>query len=255
MHRAFHAAPELLPDQLLTLSPDESRHIGTTLRLTPGREIGIFNGLGWEGTAVLEAVERGRPCVARVIQVRQIPEPPFRITLAQVLPRTTRFDWLLQKATELGVHTVAPLLGDHSVARPKERPSKAERWEQILIAACKQSGNNRIPRLAPLQSVKTFLERLPPNEFTLIAALQEDALPLWAWIDRFQEQLPALPSSATLLVGPEGDFSAAESALARAAGCRPLALTATVLRSETAAIHAVSILQYELERRHALAAQ
>jgi 16S rRNA (uracil1498-N3)-methyltransferase len=254
MHRAFHDEPEFFPDQELTLSPEESRHITQSLRLGPGQEIELFNGKGHVGRGVLISSTKARDCVVQMAECHKDPPSDVRITLAQVLPRTSKFEWILQKAAELGVHTIVPLLGENSVARPAQKPTKAERWEHILISACKQSGNNFVPELAPIQSVADFLEQPPDVDLPLIASLQDHPRPLWEWVEDYRSQHGS-PHSAMVMIGPEGDFSVREYDKAREAGVHSLSLTETVLRSETAAIHAVSLLVYELNRQRSLAAK
>ncbi|MCX7915455.1 MAG: RsmE family RNA methyltransferase, partial [Verrucomicrobiae bacterium] len=144
----------------------------------------------------------------------------------------------------LGVAEVYPLISDRTVV---EAAGKTERWRAIALEACKQSGNNWLPVIHPPQPVSSFLQNLPTVELRLIASLQPDARALKTILAEETSGSRSLPASVLVLVGPEGDFTPAELALAKAAGCRPLSLGPLVLRSETAALYTLSIVHHELQ--------
>ena len=153
-------------------------------------------------------------------------------------------DLIIQKATELGASEIVPILTERAVVRLKEDrgAGKQERWEKIALNAAKQCGAAWLPKIAPVQTLKDFLAARRAFGALLVCALDETALPIGEAI----QAIKARPvSSVGVLVGPEGDFSAAEMEFIRAAGAVSVSLGGSVLRSETAAIYALSILRYE----------
>ena len=153
---------------------------------------------------------------------------------------------IVQKATELGVSAIVPLISERTVVKFDSNNSKADRWCEIALEACKQCGNNWLPEILPPQKASSFLNAPGKFGLKLIASLQPDAKPLKTILS----DAPALAGSGVasilLLIGPEGDFTAAELDLARSAGCVPLSLGPLTLRAETAALYALSILHHEL---------
>jgi 16S rRNA (uracil1498-N3)-methyltransferase len=165
------------------------------------------------------------------------------ITLAQAIPKGKQMDFIVQKATELGAARIAPLFSDRTVVQLDVRDAgkKREKWREIAIEACKQCGQNRLPEIALPQTPKSFFEKQESAELMLIASLQPDAR-------RIKSVLADQPSprSVCVLVGPEGDFTPAEVALAKSKGCRPVTLGPIILRAETAALYCLSVLAHEL---------
>jgi 16S rRNA (uracil1498-N3)-methyltransferase len=153
-------------------------------------------------------------------------------------------DLIVQKATELGVATIVPLVSDRTLVKLDEDSKKVERWREIALESCKQCGNNWLPEIQSPQKAHDFLATLPQYDLKLIASLQPGAKPLKKILGD-----SAKPSSILILIGPEGDFTPAEISLAKSAGCLPLSLGPLVLRAETAAIYTLSILHHELQNR------
>jgi 16S rRNA (uracil1498-N3)-methyltransferase len=160
-------------------------------------------------------------------------------------------DLILQKATELGVTAIVPLISERTVVQAAgEGSNRLARWRSIVLEACKQCGNNWLPAVAAPVNAREFLAGLAPvvedRELRLIGSLQPDARPLKAILAERPRTGDAAPA-ALVVIGPEGDFTPAELIDARAAGCRPLSLGPLVLRSDTAAFYALSILHHELQ--------
>ena len=154
-------------------------------------------------------------------------------------------DLIIQKATELGASEIVPVLTERAVVRLKEDrgAGKQDRWEKIALNAAKQCGAAWLPKIAPVQTLKDFLAARRAFGALFVCALDENARPIGEAI----QAIRARPvSSVGVLVGPEGDFSAAEMEFIRAVGAISVSLGGSVLRSETAAIYALSILRYEL---------
>jgi 16S rRNA (uracil1498-N3)-methyltransferase len=230
MHRFF------LPDfQQLVLSAAEAHHATHVLRLKPGDTVNVFDGRGHE--AQCRVGEAGKLVL---LQQSSTPPLPRRVTLAQAVPKKN-MDLIVEKATELGVTAIIPLLSERTIVQLDENARKLERWRDIALESCKQCGNNWLPVIEPPRKVPAFLADTGPFDLKLIASLQPGAQPLQAILGETR------PQSVLVLIGPEGDFTPAEISSAKNAGCWPLSLGPLVLRAETAAIYALSILHHELQ--------
>lgn len=241
MHR-FYLAPNEWNAASPALDEGESHHVLDVLRFGPGDHVTVFDGEGGEARGDIVAVDGGK------IRLRLGPKTqsqplPCAITLAQAIPKGKHMDFIVQKATELGAARVAPLFSDRTIVQldVKDAEKKRDKWREIAIEACKQCGQNRVPEIAVPRSPKTFFEKQEPSELMLIASLQPDA----RRIKSVLADLPP-PRSVCVFVGPEGDFTPAELALAKSKGCRPITLGPIILRTETAALYCLSVLAHEL---------
>ena len=227
----------------VTLGEDESHHLLHVLRVKAGQKVEVFNGEGGTGLAAVETA--GRDAVAvRILERSEQKRPAVQFALIQALPREQKMDLIIQKATELGASEILPITTEHAVVHLKQDRSegKRERWEKIALNAAKQCGTAWLPKIAPAQALPTFLAARHKFDALLVCALDEKTRPIRDTI----QSIKARPvSSVGVLVGPEGDFSAAEMESIRAAGALPVSLGGSVLRSETAAIYALSVLRYE----------
>jgi len=160
------------------------------------------------------------------------------------VPKGKNMDLIVQKAVELGAARIAPLLSDRTVVQLEgnDTDRKRSKWQAVALEACKQCGQNHLPEVSEPLTVRAFLEREEKKGLLLIASLQPDARP----IKTVLAEHGAAPSAATILVGPEGDFTPAEIALAKSHGCLPVTLGPIILRTETAAIYCLSVLAHEL---------
>jgi 16S rRNA (uracil1498-N3)-methyltransferase len=232
----------------MTLENGEAHHCADVLRLDQKSKVAVFDGRGTETTAEVVAVERGR---VRLRSLSTSRTEPLRcsVTLAQAVPKGKKMDTIVQKATELGVSRIVPLLSERTVVQVEmeEAQKKREKWEQIAIEAAKQCGQNWLPEIAGPTTPKRFFVDMGQYEASLIASLQNDARGFKQVFTDFYEQHGRRPASALILIGPEGDFTPAETSLAKSAGCVPVTLGPIVLRSETAAIFCLSVLAYELQ--------
>jgi 16S rRNA (uracil1498-N3)-methyltransferase len=227
----------------VALSPEESHHLLHVLRAGIGARVEIFNGRGGVGAAEVTAVKPPQATL-RVVERSQEAAPAVRVILVQALLREQKMDLVIQKATELGAAAVAPVLTEHSVVRlkPGQLAEKRERWERIVLSAAKQSGVAWLPAVETPRSLADFLASPPACDLLLVGALDAPARPLREVIG---EAGARKPQAVAVLVGPEGDFSPAEMAAVRAAGATAVGFGGSVLRSETAAIFALSVLRYE----------
>ena len=244
LHR-FYIPPASWNEARPVLDETESRHAASVLRLREGDLVSVFNGEGTEVHARI--VQSGkRETLLEAVRVLHTPPVPARLILAQAIPKGKNLDLVLQKATELGASEIIPLVTERTVARPEaaEATAKQEKWQRIAIEACKQCGQNHLPKVHPPVAFSNFLKSLPATGLPLIAALDPAARSL----HNILSLSPTRPDSALVLIGPEGDFTPDELTAAKSAGCLPLSLGPIILRTETAAVYALSILGHELFR-------
>jgi len=219
----------------IQLSDFAAQHLGRALRMQAGDPIRVFNGAGGEFDALLDEVGRKRVRVRIGARIDSALESPLRIELGQGLSRGERMDYAVQKATELGVDLITPLQSERCEVRLSgEREQKrTAHWQAVAVSAAEQSGRTQVPVLGAPQGLADWLQSVDA-ELKLVLHPEAAA----ALVD-----LPA-PRSVALLIGPEGGLSDAEVAAAQAAGFRALALGPRVLRTETAPVVALSLLQY-----------
>lgn len=235
--------------QRLVLDRDESRHVVTVLRGEPGALVALTDGRGHALSARLLRSERGA-CTVEVVAVEAAPQettPPL-LHLACAVVKGRRFETALEKAVELGVHTITPLVCERGVVNPRD--GRRDRWRHVLIAALKQCDRCYLPQVEPLADPATLLGRAPQGLACVAAAPAETAAGERLTLDRIAAAATGgvEPSQLLLLVGPEGGFTADEQRLLAARGVLPLDLGPHVLRSETAAVAGLAVLQ-QLRRR------
>jgi len=246
----FYDEETLREGATVTLGKAESQHLVKVLRLRPGSEVHVLDGQGRKARGIISSIATKMARV-ELLAVEMVAAPPCAMHLAQVIPKGKCMDAIIRKATEIGVRCIYPLLSDHSEVRLDAERGRSKRagWVVTAREACKQCGCPYLPEIHPPQKVDEFFAKMgafaPASSWLLIASLEEDAV----YLGDYRATLPPQPKEALWLIGPEGDFSPREYAQARAAGCLPVGLTQNVLRSETAATYALSILDYEL---HAL---
>ena len=245
----------------LTLRDSEAHHARDVLRMQRGDRAVLFNGRGREITAEIVDLTRDE---IRLRKLHETETPPLRcrITLAQAIPKGKNMDLIVQKAVEIGAAEIAPLISERTIVDldAKEADQKRTKWHQIAIEAAKQCGQNWLPTVhAPLKlkdffGVATGLRPVATShsdvattfDLRLIGSLQPDAIHLKRILSDYVEQHQDRPKTVLMLVGPEGDFTPAELALAKTHGCLPITLGPIILRVETAAIYCLSVLSYEL---------
>lgn len=244
-----HCLPPELEPKEIRLSRDESHHLVTTNRARVGDTVVVFDGRGNEW--VCECVEPDRQEARLKVRFHQKARAlPYAITLAQAVPKGKYMDSIVRMATEVGVASIVPVLSERTIVKVEggAEEHKLEKWQATAIEAAKQCGNAFLPTIQPVQSAEAFISSSPrDNDLRLIASLQPGARSLREVLKRFREEKGRAPQRVAWMVGPEGDFTTAEMALARNHGFEPVSLGPLVLRCETAAIFALSILSYELQ--------
>ena len=238
MNRVYVDA-DLRPGSLIELPPAAASHLVKVLRMRSGDELVIFSGDGREFPATVETVHGSRVSAA-VGEARAADrESPLAVTLVQCIARADRMDVIVQKATELGVARIVPVLSRRSVVRldPKQAEAKAAHWRAIAVSACEQCGRNRLPAVAPPRQLIDHLAEAPVTSMRLV--LDPDAA---TGAGQWTAGLP-LGAAVEIAVGPEGGFDAAEMDAFLVAGFEAIRLGPRVLRTETAAIAALAWLQ------------
>ena len=220
------------------LTGDEARHLSQVLRMKPGDPVTVFDGKGCRATAEVLSVSRDRVPL-KLGEMKSSAALLPSITLAQAIPKGKNMDLIVQKSVELGIAAIQPLVTRHTVVQPGE--GKSEKWRRNALEACKQCGQDTLPDIAePLAFDQWIVCQQEASGLKLIASLAAGALPL----RRVLKNHPGT-SQATLLIGPEGDFSPEETNTAIAAAFIPVSLGDIVLRVETATLYCLSALRYE----------
>lgn len=244
----FYCPGEIAAGEIVELPANAAHHAARVLRLEQGDEVTLFNGEGGEFTAIIVRIDKKSVAVAVEKYHTTKRESPLVITLVQALCANEKMDWVVQKAVELGVSRIQPVVSNRSVVRLSgERANKrGQHWQQVVIAACEQCGRNQLPQMLPLMSLPDWLSEAPG---------QQTAEPAWSnlrlvlspmaekGLREYAESLSAAPHSISLLVGPEGGLAPEEEEAAVAAGLIPLRLGSRILRVEGAALAATAALQ------------
>ncbi len=237
MHRFFVATPLAAGD--VDLPSQIGHQVGSVLRLRPGDPIVLFDGSGGEWTAELIAVGRRGVRARLVDQAYPRREPALRVTLCQALLKADRFEWVLQKGTELGVSAFQPLLTRRTVAGggSSDGPggARSARWQRIVTEAAEQSGRCFVPTVAAPVAFAAALDDGPATVLCWEAERRH------GFAAALAHAAGAGRGSVRLMIGPEGGFEPAEAEAALAAGAHPASLGRRILRSETAALAAVSL--------------
>jgi 16S rRNA (uracil1498-N3)-methyltransferase len=237
----FFLPKERIHDNRGTVVGDELVHLRKVLRLQPGDRFIVFDDTGWEHEAIVRSLSAQRGDIDILRSYRPARESALQITLAVGLTKGEKMDFVVEKATELGVLNIVPFTSSYTVPKLDDRKAQArtERWKKIAVSAAKQSGRTRLPKVGALCE---FQE--------LLGEASDDILKLFFWEKEGQQTLKQVHDSqpharaVLLAIGPEGGFSAEEAELAHRHGFRLVPLGPRILRAETAAIVASSLVQF-----------
>jgi len=220
----------------LDLPHEAAHHAARVLRLRAGDEIVLFDGRGGEYPARIDAIERSRVAVSVGAHRAVERESPLEATLVQGVSSGERMDITVQKAVELGVRAIQPVLAEKSVVKldAERADAKREHWRRVAISACEQCGRNRIPEVLPVMRLDEASRRLAPGGLRLLLSPHGGT--------RLRDALAGGRKEIILAIGPESGFSAEEEALLGAAGFGKVQLGPRVLRTETAASAALAAL-------------
>ncbi len=243
--------PERLTSKEISITGDDARHLALVLRADTGDPVTILDGRGFSYECRLLTVHKKEVRAEIIAKAPYSAESPVSITLAQGLPKGSKMDLIIQKATELGVNRIVPLITERSQVRST---GKTDRWRKIARSASQQSGREKIPKIDEPVDFKEFINDISLNssplskadkgEFThagIILSEDEKERNLKKIFNGFQGT-----TGITLLIGPEGGFSKDEVSTAIQKGFMSATLGTRILRTETAPISAISIIQYEL---------
>jgi 16S rRNA (uracil1498-N3)-methyltransferase len=230
----FYCPFPLHPGATVELDDNAAHHALRVLKVDAGDTAILFDGSGGQWLAELHPA--GKRLNARLLEFSPgVAEPALQITLVQSLPSADKMDWVVQKAVELGVTAIQPVTAKRSVVRlsGERMERRVEHWRAVAIAACEQSGRNRVPTVAPILELPQYLA------LHLSTAARDNHLRLICAPAMAESSLRALTAPdgpVSILIGPEGGFEEGEMAAARAAGFRAISLGPRVLRTETAGL-------------------
>ncbi len=230
----IHTGQPLQAGASFDLEPGPSQHIARVLRMRAGDALILFDGLGGEFPAIISVADKKTVTVTTGQGLEREAESPLAIHLGIAVSRGERMDFVVQKATELGATEITPLFTQRTEVRLKgeREEKKLAHWRQVAISACEQCGRNRLPQVHPLVPLESWLAKVESG-LKLVLHHRADEMPVG-------DQPPA---GIALLVGPEGGLADTEIAAAEAAGFLSLALGPRVLRTETAPLAALAVLQ------------
>ncbi len=233
--RIFQAIPLAVNTQII-LDNQASHHVARVLRAKVSDEVVIFNGEGGEFLGTITHIDKKNVTVSLTTFDAREAESTLHLTLAQGISRGEKMDYTIQKAVELGVNRIVPLLTERCNVKldDERRQKRFQHWQSIVVSACEQSGRNRLPEILAPQALTTWLPTVQADQGFVLAPGAERSL-----------QHFSLEKSAhiVLLIGPEGGLSQAEITQSQRYGFAPLALGPRILRTETAAVAALTALQ------------
>jgi 16S rRNA (uracil1498-N3)-methyltransferase len=232
----IHCQGPLASGEHVALPAAGAYHVSRVLRMREGAPLRVFDGTGSEFAAEITEIEGDKVTVRLGSQAQVATESPLKITLVQGISRGERMDWTLQKATELGVAAIAPVLTARSVVRldSKQAEKKQQHWHGIVIGACEQCGRARVPSVAAPVTLRDYFANVRKDGMRMVLSPTAPAS---------LAGIASLPSKVELLIGPEGGLDDDELVAAEKAGFMPVRLGPRVLRTETAAVVALSVLQ------------
>ena len=219
----------------------ELAHLMKVLRLRAGDFVTLFDNTGWEHNAIIETLTNERGELKIIESHPTSRESPVPITLGVGLTKGEKLDWVIEKATELGVSTIIPLSSSYTVPKldVDRIHRRSERWRKIAVSAAKQCGRSRIPEVRSLCSFETFVSESWPETLKLIFWENETEQSVGQLFDKCRETKNVL-----LAIGPEGGFAKREVELAKAQGFQSVHLGRRILRAETAALAALTVVQF-----------
>lgn len=234
-HRIYHPRT-LIPNEQHALSDESSHHLLKVLRQKEGAVVTLFDGCNFQALAKIIKMDK-KKAIVEILEVSSINrESDRKIHLAQSLGKGDKMEWIIQKAVELGVDEFSPLLSDRTVIKlnTERQQKKLASWQKIIISASEQCGRNQLMKINAIISLKSFMEKAKgPALF-----LHPDSQPIDKALKSIEKN-----EKITLLIGPEGGFNEEELALAKACAT-PVGLGNRILRMETAALAATTLLIY-----------
>ncbi len=242
MHRCFIESKRWNKEQIVP-SQSEAHHLLHVMRADEGDRVEVFNGDGLEAEAVVR-YDVGNQLVLDVQISKKEALRPFDLTLIQAIPKGSRSDLIIEKATEMGISRIIPVISERTIVRLKDKQAekRVERWTRVAKSAAKQCGTKWLPQIDDICSYDTALAKLSDFDAVLLGSLVDGVKPLRTIIQELQMRAP---KSIAIIIGPEGDLTSSEIDESLNAGAIPVSFGSLVLRAETAALYALSVLSYE----------
>jgi len=242
MHRCF-VEPVNWAEDVVVLPRDESHHLLHVLRAAKGDSVNLFDGTGNEAEARIASV-KDQNATLEIVRTSKASRQHIMFTLIQSLPKSRKMDLIVEKATELGISEISPVITERTVTRlnPRRCAAHSERWLRLARSASKQCGTPWIPKINPVMTYPEALNMCSHFDALLVGTLEPGTISLTEAIHTLKQQSPR---KIAFLIGPEGDLTANEVDAARCAGGIAVSFGTLVLRVETAALYAMSILSYE----------
>jgi 16S rRNA (uracil1498-N3)-methyltransferase len=247
--RRFYLPPERCAGATLRLEGREAHHALHVLRLKHGELVTVLDGVGNEFMCAVE--DCARNVVMLSVSLKNfVPAPSCVTTLILAVPRGKIIESIIQKAVELGVRRVVPVLSGRVVTHldDGDAENKRDKWRQVAVEAIKQCGAAWLPKIEAPVTMEQFLVRKENFDLSLVGSLQKESRVPRDVLREFEATQKRLPQSVAVWIGPEGDFTAAELTTIQVSGAQPVTFGRLVLRVETAAIYCLSFLNYEFNR-------
>ena len=236
----FFIAPSQISGSRISITEEDVRHIAAVLRMKTGDALLLCDGQGAEYQVTIAEISKSEIKTEIVSQRRREITAP-RITLGQGLPKSDKMDWIVQKATELGVANIVPLATERTIVKIRDEEKRISRWQKIAREAAMQSNRVDIPAIGQVVSFKDFLRIQNSEPRTLLLLPWEEGTTPIKGVLRGNQDITRI----VVLIGPEGGFSSVEASLAREKGFHAVSLGPNILRTETAAIAVLSMIGYE----------
>ncbi len=240
----FYTKPENIHQETLTIDGEEAKHILSVLRYKAGDLISVVDGSGTRYNVVIEKASRTSLEGKILSRIRKENEPAGHVTLAQAVCRQERMDFLIEKATEIGVSSIIPILTERNLVKVSgisKGKNKIDRWRRIAIAGMKQSLRTVLPEIENIVEFDNLLSRIKSYDLCLIASLEKGSKSI-----KECEELKRRTRKILLIVGPESGFSEEELSKAKLQGAIPITLGIRRLRTETAGIVFLSLVLHQL---------
>ena len=243
----FYLPPDQWQEGSLVLTGDEARHCSQVTRHRVDDEVCVFDGKGRRATTKIESLSKQRVDL-QVLTVSAQADVRAPVTLVQGITKGDTMDWIIEKAVELGVRRIVPLMCARSIVRldASEALKKRDKWQRVALEACKQCGQDWLPEVEAPCSLAAAMSMCAESTLRFVASLKENASSLRNLWNRNADDGNPIVCSAAVAIGPEGDFTDEEYLALHGAYWQAWSLGVRTLRSETAAICALSILGYEL---------
>ena len=246
MHRFFVSLGQVdAINNTILITGDDVKHIRTVLRLKEGEELEICDGEGRDYRVYIDTIDEEKIYTKIVESSQSIKESSIQVVLYQSLPKSIKMDFIIQKCTELGIHSIVPISTNRTIVKignQKAEMKKLQRWQRIAYEAAKQSKRGRVPYIDKIHNMENIWEELRQNDLNIIAYENENTQGLKQILDNHS----AVIKKIGIIIGPEGGFEEQEIEKANANGVLSITLGPRILRTETAGLATLIMVMYAL---------